>query len=1118
MPTEISTPLPSPPTIEPPHMPTAAPIHKKMMETVLHHRCRQLERLSRHSRHFERFVFHLVKALNRSRYEESAGGRVDLLTGEYIDYLLTHTEGMEGITLDKVACHFIALMYRSLDERLPSEMRLHAVGCVRKASSLLKEWLEKVESGKDLTEGAVEDEINDDVVDTIAAEVGRKNKRRSGDTSGFDDDDSTQRKESSSKRFRKSYLEVDIASDSLGTNKAKPSNSSKENRRVSDGSNEETQGLEKKAQQQNTEGGSERASAIEANSPHASALKSPSSRASTQEKDSSGHQTDSFHEVSKQTAGGEHSILHQQNRITRAENDNKDQIHYKTNDTMSNAEKANTHDKTTPSTQSTKQSMTEKTSTKMRDVSRKSRGTAVSDIEMADSTISVHATKKSSSRWGPTITHTMTTPVSTKDVSKPKDIPDADRSNRTADSIGAREPRGNVAFTRAASESRNTTTSSDNSRPNSNRKTNDVGPVSSAKPIERLTTSQSTSITHPPAVSEKNGISSGSASAFAPVNSNGTAGAASSDSAVKSGPSAALSASTTKHTDNNRTSTAVTTERPDSQNVPDNSNKSNETDPSQGARKSNADEQDIIDLTTPPGSPRASLPTDEGPTNLAAIQPPTTVIKQLPPSPPPVTKVLKPSPLPFPPPRPFAETRQVAFLADNKIPYASGSLHPRPANSFSYNSGFYLDGSGACLEHRVYIDVQERLRTWDPYWRIVGDLGTRKVKASDSGMTFVGTRTTACVPNRQNLTASNSSSVNSCAVLPLNLPRVKEDSPTLFDGVKWGELATPDPSGSRIRDHYKTGDTRLIIRTLPLFRTSKDIKKRADTHIWPQGTVVQLGGKSGGSLSDEFIVPITQRRQEKHDEKSWKGMSHILDLTKYANPQHPLSIKLSSCEVVESVQNPASCVGGSLLSGSYAVHAAICKYVSPDDLFDMLMGLKDGGDILIPTLSERSAKVIAKDYVANQTVALIDSDDEDSGNKSSDESNSLTFSLLCPIQRTPMETPVRGRNCKHLQCFDLKNFLRINESISGGRWRCGNCEDFLSVRDLVHCGLFQAMIDKYKGQISGIRDKVSLQSDGSFSLKDENKLRYANKKGGGASKSEQSHTSAASSEVIIDLD
>jgi len=53
------------------------------------------------------------------------------------------------------------------------------------------------------------------------------------------------------------------------------------------------------------------------------------------------------------------------------------------------------------------------------------------------------------------------------------------------------------------------------------------------------------------------------------------------------------------------------------------------------------------------------------------------------------------------------------------------------------------------------------------------------------------------------------------------------------------------------------------------------------------------------------------------------------------------------------------------------------------------------------------------------------------------------------------------------------------------------------------------MINKYKGQVSSSRDKVSLQWDGTFYLKDENKLRYANK---------AATTDKADITEIIDLD
>ena len=44
------------------------------------------------------------------------------------------------------------------------------------------------------------------------------------------------------------------------------------------------------------------------------------------------------------------------------------------------------------------------------------------------------------------------------------------------------------------------------------------------------------------------------------------------------------------------------------------------------------------------------------------------------------------------------------------------------------------------------------------------------------------------------------------------------------------------------------------------------------------------------------------------------------------------------------------------------------------------------------------------------------------------------------------------------------------------------CEDFVSVRDLVRCGLFQSMIDSVGEKISASRDRVIFHSDGTWRL------------------------------------
>lgn len=242
----------------------------------------------------------------------------------------------------------------------------------------------------------------------------------------------------------------------------------------------------------------------------------------------------------------------------------------------------------------------------------------------------------------------------------------------------------------------------------------------------------------------------------------------------------------------------------------------------------------------------------------------------------------------------------------------------------------------------------------------------------------------------------------------------------------------------KTRDRFQTGDRRLIVRALPLHRTSKDVKKRADCHLWPKGTFIQIKYLN---LQQERILSLPQRKQQSHAPQEWKGISHPLDLTSEVdNIKNRFEIKLCSKEIVENSENDADAPDGTLL-GSYAVHVAICERVEPDALYDQLMGKTDESDVTIPLTSLRSARKMAKEYISNQTVSMIDSDDEDNNTKSDQGKNlvekSLTFSLLCPISKVAMQTPVRGRHCQHMQCFDLKNWLYANKNLTGGRWRCG---------------------------------------------------------------------------------
>jgi len=398
-------------------------------------------------------------------------------------------------------------------------------------------------------------------------------------------------------------------------------------------------------------------------------------------------------------------------------------------------------------------------------------------------------------------------------------------------------------------------------------------------------------------------------------------------------------------------------------------------------------------------------------------------------------------------------------------------------------------------------------------------------------MTKVSTRTTSCVRMAQYKTANFPSS---CAMVSVDLSASTSNSL----GVKWGT-----------KEDVKTGDRRLLLRMLPLKRTEQDCKKRSDTHLWPKGTFIQL--EKGAS---QQVLGITQRRQQRHDPNEWKGMSHPLDLTSIIkDARSPFRVKICTREVIEEPETPKHKLGsivskefedddgkmkpfagvvtsydsehklykiqyedddkeelnykevleilvkknkktdeddeeGKLLLGSYAVNLAVCEYTSPDDLFDKLQ--HD-----IPKISLKASQEMAKKYLANQTVSIDDSDSDGGNGSSSSGTSSLTFSLLCPMSKVAIDTPVRGRSCKHLQCFDFKSYLHSNSHISAGRWRCGVCEEFIPIESLVRCGLFEEMLKEYKDKISGVRDKVSYKSDNTFVLKPEYRLRYGGGKG-----------------------
>ena len=291
------------------------------------------------------------------------------------------------------------------------------------------------------------------------------------------------------------------------------------------------------------------------------------------------------------------------------------------------------------------------------------------------------------------------------------------------------------------------------------------------------------------------------------------------------------------------------------------------------------------------------------------------------------------------------------------------------------------------------------------------------------------------------------------------------------------------------------GEKRLILRALPLVVPEKYKKLKSDTHLWPKGTFIQVNNTP---------CLLQQRKQQSHDEKLWKGMCQQFDLTEILNSRNvgaPLKVEVCAKD-----------------TDAYNFQLAICKYTPPQKLFEKCIGNNNGS---IMKLSFEEGRALLQQNLDQKDAVVLDDSDGDDDASSVDESN--IYSLLCGVSMAAIQTPVRGKNCKHIQCFDLRNYLHSNVNVSGGRWRCVVCEDFVSVQDLMIDGFMAKILEDHGKDVSTSRDKIKVYRDGTYELLSHNRLRFQKKRpasGGEQSNAKRSKVEQqqAATEVIDILD
>mmetsp|Transcript_56815 Transcript_56815/g.139452 ORF Transcript_56815/g.139452 Transcript_56815/m.139452 type:complete len:829 (+) Transcript_56815:2496-4982(+) len=91
----------------------------------------------------------------------------------------------------------------------------------------------------------------------------------------------------------------------------------------------------------------------------------------------------------------------------------------------------------------------------------------------------------------------------------------------------------------------------------------------------------------------------------------------------------------------------------------------------------------------------------------------------------------------------------------------------------------------------------------------------------------------------------------------------------------------------------------------------------------------------------------------------------------------------------------------------------------------------------------------------------------------------VDVSLRCPLGYVRMTTPAKGRDCKHIQCFDLQTFLGFASKY--GEQKCPLCSTHIPLGHLRIDALMQRVLE----QVSANADKVRVLPDGTFKELDE---------------------------------
>jgi hypothetical protein len=130
---------------------------------------------------------------------------------------------------------------------------------------------------------------------------------------------------------------------------------------------------------------------------------------------------------------------------------------------------------------------------------------------------------------------------------------------------------------------------------------------------------------------------------------------------------------------------------------------------------------------------------------------------------------------------------------------------------------------------------------------------------------------------------------------------------------------------------------------------------------------------------------------------------------------------------------------------------------------------RQNADILLDRMLSKGIRR-SVDETKKRITLMLDGDDDNIA------LSQLKISLLCPLMKTRMNIPARTKTCSHLQCFDLLNYLNMNEKRPS--WKCPQCNTNAHFDNLIVDQYFMDLLKAVEQNV----EEVELLRDGNWRI------------------------------------